>query len=190
MDSDVASRILDQATQIFGRQGYGAASMREIAEASGVTKPTIYYWFQSKEGLFLAAIERQLESLRSLLREVLTLSAGPEERLAVLCRRYIADGVADPDGVRLFLMAEGPREEGRPDIDLLEIHNESLAAIQSLLADGVTSGIWRSDLDPAVASLALLGMLNMQILAALHGMSVPEDLPDQMLRIYLRGVTV
>jgi AcrR family transcriptional regulator len=50
--------ILDVAGGVFARQGYHPASMDEIAELAGVSKPLVYSYFGSKEGLYLAYIER------------------------------------------------------------------------------------------------------------------------------------
>jgi AcrR family transcriptional regulator len=50
--------ILDVAGGVFAREGYHAASMDEIAELAGVSKPMLYAYFGSKEGLYLAYIER------------------------------------------------------------------------------------------------------------------------------------
>jgi AcrR family transcriptional regulator len=58
-----AEHILAVAARLFADRGYDASSMREIAEAAGVTKPTVYYYFQSKEGLFGALLNQGVDSL-------------------------------------------------------------------------------------------------------------------------------
>lgn len=62
-------QMLDAATEIFGKHGYHGASMDQIAEAVGISKPMLYAYFDSKEGLFSACIERAggevIESVRS-----------------------------------------------------------------------------------------------------------------------------
>jgi AcrR family transcriptional regulator len=50
--------ILDVAGRVFARAGYEAAPMDEIADLAGVSKPMLYAYFGSKEGLYLAYIER------------------------------------------------------------------------------------------------------------------------------------
>jgi AcrR family transcriptional regulator len=50
--------ILDVAGGVFAREGYHSASMDEIAELAGVSKPMLYAYFGSKEGLYLAYVER------------------------------------------------------------------------------------------------------------------------------------
>ena len=46
-----ADLIVERAAELFAQKGFAGTSIREIAEAAGVTKPTLYYHFGSKEGL-------------------------------------------------------------------------------------------------------------------------------------------
>lgn len=66
-------QMLDSAAQVFGRRGYHAAAMDEIARACGVTKPMLYAYFQSKEGLYLATVDRMgralVAAVEALLKE-------------------------------------------------------------------------------------------------------------------------
>ena len=49
-------RMLDAAGRAFARDGYHAASMDEIARAAGISKPMLYNYFGSKEGLYVAYV--------------------------------------------------------------------------------------------------------------------------------------
>jgi AcrR family transcriptional regulator len=60
--TDKAEVILEGAMQEFMASGYAAASMDRIAAAAGVSKPTLYNYFQDKESLFIALIEKLVES--------------------------------------------------------------------------------------------------------------------------------
>jgi AcrR family transcriptional regulator len=62
--------IEKQATTLFSDKGYDATSMREIAEAAGVTKPVIYYYFKNKEQLCNHLISSGLEEFRQNLQHV------------------------------------------------------------------------------------------------------------------------
>ena len=53
---EVARQIARAAARLFAERGYDATSVREIVEAAGVTKPTLYYHFGSKEGLAQALL--------------------------------------------------------------------------------------------------------------------------------------
>jgi AcrR family transcriptional regulator len=60
--TDKAAVILEGAMQEFMASGYAAASMDRIAAAAGVSKPTLYNYFQDKERLFIALIKKLVES--------------------------------------------------------------------------------------------------------------------------------
>ncbi len=55
--------LLDCALALFSQRGYDAVSVREIVEAAGVTKPTLYHYFSSKRGLLDALITREASVL-------------------------------------------------------------------------------------------------------------------------------
>ncbi len=57
------AQMLAEARRIFAERGFGATSMDEIAEACGVTKPMVYAYFGSKQGLYLACIEHSAGEL-------------------------------------------------------------------------------------------------------------------------------
>lgn len=75
------AQMVETATRIFATRGYQDASMDEIAAACGVTKPMLYAYFESKEGLFLACTERGAARLRETVRDAVTAISTPELRL-------------------------------------------------------------------------------------------------------------
>ena len=62
--------MVDVASALFAERGFDGCSMDEIAAASGVTKPMLYAYFDSKEGLFAACSARAAEQLQESLRGV------------------------------------------------------------------------------------------------------------------------
>ncbi len=69
-DASSRARLLHAAVEIFGRKGYAGASVREIVEQAGVTKPVLYYHFGSKEGLMMAIIDEAARAVRAVVDEV------------------------------------------------------------------------------------------------------------------------
>ncbi|MHC5703254.1 TetR/AcrR family transcriptional regulator [Streptomyces tirandamycinicus] len=61
-------QMLDAAVQTFGQRGYRPASMDEIAELAGVSKPLVYLYLNSKEDLFTACIRRESAALVAAVR--------------------------------------------------------------------------------------------------------------------------
>jgi len=70
MGRDTRADICQAATEIISTKGYEKASLREIAEAVGITKASLYYHFSSKNELFDAILAPLLTDLRSALDEV------------------------------------------------------------------------------------------------------------------------
>jgi AcrR family transcriptional regulator len=81
--------LLDAARVLFARHGFHGASVDQVAEAAGFTKGAVYSNFNSKEELFLALLERQLDRSVAQLERLLERHA-PDERASAL-----VDGVGD-----------------------------------------------------------------------------------------------
>ena len=76
-----AEKILQVGVHLMATKGYQATSTREIVEAAGVTKPMLYYYFGSKEGLCKAGIRRFSDQFFSRLREKIDEPLDPQESL-------------------------------------------------------------------------------------------------------------
>jgi AcrR family transcriptional regulator len=74
-------QILDAAVQVFSRHGYHNASMDEVSEAAGVSKPMIYAYLGSKDDLFIACIRREAQRLMELITAAVPAGLAPHERL-------------------------------------------------------------------------------------------------------------
>ena len=61
--------ILTTALSLFSERGYHSVGISEICEKSGVTKPTLYYFFESKEGLLKAILDKYYRPLNRLIEE-------------------------------------------------------------------------------------------------------------------------
>lgn len=74
-------QMLDAAVATFARRGYRAASMDEIAELAGVSKPLLYLYLNSKEELFASCIEREAAALTAAVREAVEPGASPGRQM-------------------------------------------------------------------------------------------------------------
>lgn len=105
-DSAKRRQILDGARRVFLAKGFDGASMGEIAKAAGVSKGTLYVYFDSKEALF----EALTHSERSTLAEVLfSLDESEDDVRAVLTRigRSLLDHMIEPDHISSVRMVIG-----------------------------------------------------------------------------------
>jgi AcrR family transcriptional regulator len=102
--------------------------VRAIAEAAGVTCPTLYYYFGSKEGLAQALLVRPMERLLGRLRDLLDEPLEPIERLSRMLEAHFAFSREDPDRARLvYAVMFGPHGGGlAPDVHRFIEGNEAL----------------------------------------------------------------
>jgi len=79
--ADRMRQMIEVAEQVFSARGYAAASMDEIAELVGVSKPMLYEYFNSKEGLLLACIRESRAVLREVTEQATIGAADAEDAL-------------------------------------------------------------------------------------------------------------
>lgn len=82
-------QILDGAHRVFMKMGYDAASMNDVTREAGVSKGTIYVYFQSKEELFAALIERAKGLFTESVRELLAQHPDPDEGLRLFAYAFV-----------------------------------------------------------------------------------------------------
>src|SRR5215469_3284155 len=79
--ADRERQMMSVAEQVFAERGYVAASMDEIADRVGVSKPMLYEYFRSKEGLLVACIRQARAELLNVTSQAVVRSNTPEEKL-------------------------------------------------------------------------------------------------------------
>ncbi|MCT9935078.1 TetR/AcrR family transcriptional regulator [Planotetraspora sp. A-T 1434] len=88
--TDTRTRIQEVAIRLFTEQGYEATSLREIAEALGVTKAALYYHFKTKDDIVASLMDDRMEALDALI-DWAKVQPRTEEARREIIRRYSAD---------------------------------------------------------------------------------------------------
>jgi AcrR family transcriptional regulator len=99
--ADREKQIVDIATASFSERGYLRTSMDEVAERCGISKPLLYEYFGSKEGLFLAAVEQVQAELDKSVAASLRTAITSTETLTSTMRAYFDFADSTP---RFFLL--------------------------------------------------------------------------------------
>lgn len=125
-------QMLDAAVTGFARHGYRAASMDDIAEAAGVSKPLVYQYLRSKEDLFTACIQREAATL------VDAVTAGTIDRAASADRQlwnglcaFFAHTAAHPDG--WAVLYQQARTHGEPFAREVAVMRAEIAELVTVL---------------------------------------------------------
>ena len=95
-------QILARAAELFARQGYSATSMNQVAEACGVSKPSLYHYVRDKDQLLVEIAEGHVAKLNALVDEVKPLQLAPEARVRRLIEAFL-DVYADSQAAHRVL---------------------------------------------------------------------------------------
>ncbi len=95
--------ILAAASRVFAEAGYRTADVQQIAELAGVGKGTVYRHFQTKEDLFLAALDANLRQLIERMHDVRTQNSDPLEQMYAAAHAYLQYFDEHPETVELFI---------------------------------------------------------------------------------------
>ena len=138
--------ILDVATKEFAEHGYSGARVDEIAERTRTTKRMLYYYFGSKEGLFVAVLERAYAAIREAEREVDVEHLDPVAAIRALAELTFDHHEAHPDFIRLVSIENIHRGEHMGE-SLQAINAPAVERIERILTAGRAAGVFRRDVD-------------------------------------------
>ncbi|MGD9724121.1 MAG: TetR/AcrR family transcriptional regulator [Pirellulales bacterium] len=165
-ESAIAGRLLEEAVRLFATKGYGATSTREIVEAAGVTKPMLYYYFQSKEGLLAAAMAHFMNPFHARLREVLSQPLEARELMVELVWAHLDFCQEHKPLARLFYALYFGADDQKNIVDLAQYTEPGHELLMQGVQQGIEAGLLRRGCDEEFA-MALHGMINIWVIAAL-----------------------
>ena len=155
-------KILDEAAELFAREGFDGTSLGSVAEAVGVTKAAIYHYFPNKKEIYEAIIVR---TLKGLLEAVNIAVDGDDEAPEALCRFMTAHAdyfEAHYHGFVTMLVGYGGMENGGLLEEAQELRDAYEELLRRIVLAGIESGRYRNT-DSRSISRAILSMLNWMV---------------------------
>lgn len=149
-------KILTHATSEFAKKGFDGARVDSIALRCKLSKNMLYYYFNSKEGLFVAVLERMYEKLRTQQKDLAVRASDPATALEQLVHHTFNALLDNPEAIRL--MNEENRHKGRhirQSRRMRELYNPLVETIRFILERGSEDGVFRAGIDPAFVYLSL-----------------------------------
>ncbi len=131
-------KILEAALDVFSRHGYRGATLDQIAEEAGLSKPNILYYFGGKEDIHVSLLNQLMESWLEPL-EQLDPDGHPLEEILGYLRRKIEMTRAFPRESRLFaneILQGAPRMGPHLEAGLKPLFDKKCALIQSWIDAG------------------------------------------------------
>ena len=141
--------ILDVATKEFAEKGLSGARIDEIAAATQTSKRMIYYYFGSKEGLYVAVLEEAYRRMRTIEAQLNLDDLSPEYALRKLVGFTFDHHHGNPDFIRLVMSENMQRGEYLARSKLIQKLNVSVIdTLRKLYERGLADGVFRAQLDP------------------------------------------
>ncbi|MET8470130.1 helix-turn-helix domain-containing protein [Streptomyces sp. NPDC006422] len=126
--------MLDAAVRVFGKRGYRAASMDEIAELAGVSKPLVYLYLNSKEDLFSACIRREAKALVDAVRAGVRTGVAADRQLWEGLTAFFTHTAERPDG--WAVLHSQARSGGDPFVaEVVAMREEIVAFVTHLIVE-------------------------------------------------------
>ena len=165
-------QLLDVALVVFAREGYHAASMNDVAEAAGVTKPVLYQHFESKRELYLELLSVVGGRLERAIAAATADAGGPRQQVEAGLRAYFRF-VADERDAFLLLFAGG----SRTDEEFVAVGRK----VEASIARFVAALIDVEGLDEAGRTLLAHGVVGAAEGTSRHWLAHPDDVEPEAL---------
>jgi len=162
-----AEKILHVASKMFAEKGFANVSVRDICRETGTTPPVIYYYFESKKGLFEAVARKQI-TMGDFIRKLSKASESkdPRKGFELFVSTYLSSFPEHTFDVGLYM-----RDSATLDKHSAQMVSEDLERIRALAVGLVERsmglGLFRKT-DSNLATDCLLGMLNRVIFQHIH----------------------
>src|SRR5690349_22074102 len=140
------AEILEVATREFAEHGFSGARVDEIAEQTRTTKRMLYYYFESKEGLYVAVLERAYAGIRAAEQEIDVDHLDPRTAIRRLAELTFDHHEEHPDFIRLVSIENIHRGEHMSD-RLANLNMPAIDLIARILERGRAEGVFARDVD-------------------------------------------
>ncbi|MEE4261416.1 MAG: TetR/AcrR family transcriptional regulator [Desulfobacteraceae bacterium] len=189
MEPNARQRLLDTATELFAEKGYAGTSVREIVDRAGVSKPVLYYYFKSKEGLFYAILDWAADVQQKILNEVFATSGTVLEQFIYFYRR-VSKGVEEYQNLYKMIhgLIYGP-PQGAPEYDFPKYQRHMFDAVKRIYTNGLAAGkVEAADGDEVAFLVLSLIDFSLNMNQVLPELADPQR-PERLLRLAFQGLS-
>lgn len=179
------AKLVDVARQLFAKKGVEDTTMNDIAIASKKGRRTLYTYFKSKEEIYMAVVEAEIEMLYETLRKVAQKDISPEKKILELIFTHLEttktivyrNGTLRADFFRDIWKVEAERK----DFDIKEV-----ALFRKILQEGKDSGIF--DIDDVEITASILHFCIKGIEVPFIRGQIAEELDDETSWRYVKKI--
>jgi AcrR family transcriptional regulator len=174
------SEILSVATLEFAGKGLAGARIDEIAAATRTSKRMIYYYFGSKEGLYVAVLEAAYGRMRQIEADLHLNDLEPVEALKRLVEFTYDHHQSNEEFIRLVMSENVQRGEYLAQSkEIQKLNGSALQTIQDLYTRGLKKGVFKKNLTPleihsAISALTFFNVSNQHTFGLIFKGKTPQ----------------
>ena len=182
------AEILEVATREFATHGYAGARVDDMAALMRTTKRMIYYYFGSKEQLFVAVLEHAYAAIRTAERQVDVDGLDPESAIRRVAELTFDHHESHPEFIRLVSIENIHNAEHVKElVKLVDLSGPVISMLDGILRRGRTEGLFRTDVDAIdvhmmISAFCVFHVANRHTFGAIFG----RDLLDPARRTQYR----
>lgn len=181
-------QILDAAEKLFGMQGFDPTTIKQIGAEATLNPALIYYYFDSKEELYKAVLQRIVTTLTERGTEALETPAAPADMIRALVSTQVEFLLDNPSAPRLFVREMIDHDAKRAEAVVLQLAAGLFHRLCGVIERGQREGVFRQDLEPRYAAVSTISqvvyfMIARPAVAIFFGLA-PGGVPDDTVRSF------
>ena len=179
--------IFHQVVNIFLKKGFQETSMREVAEAAGLGKSTLYDYFKTKDEILVYFFEEQSNDMVEEAQKVALQNLSADKRLRQVMQKYLENLLANKN-LFLKLTAESQRVKMESQKQIQEKRHAYQDMIRALIDEGIREGVFRKVNSLLAARLLISGMSS--VIYGSRTTGTPQEMLKDALDIFLKGIEI
>ncbi|MBI5954736.1 MAG: TetR/AcrR family transcriptional regulator [Chloroflexi bacterium] len=177
--------IFHQVVGVFLKKGFQETSMREIAEAAGLGKSTLYDYFKTKDDILLYFFEDQISDLTEAAKKIALQNIPANERLQQIMKVHL-DLLQANKSLYMKLMLEAQRLKLDSQKQIQMNRHEYQDLLRGLIEEGIREGVFRK-VDSLLAARMLLNTMTPVVFTS-RPTGSPQEMLDETMDIFLKGL--
>lgn len=178
--SKTRERLIEVARELFATKGIEATTMNDIALQSGKGRRTLYTYFRSKEEIYFAVIEGELEYISEEMDKVVQMEVSPDKKIVLIIYKHLSL-IADIVKRNGNLHAEFFRDISQVERARRKFDMEEINTIRSVIREGVARGTFEVDSVNFVADIIHFAVKGLEVPYIYDrvgtGISVEDSMP-------------
>ena len=181
------AEILKAALPLFAEKGFNETSMREVGQAAGLGKSTLYDYFPNKEEILLFFVDQEVQQLTVMAGKIASSGESAAQKLRQILRRQLDHQLANKQlYLKLSLEVQRLGADNRKHVQ--EIRHSYQDRLSGIIEEGIRAGHFRQ-VNPLLAVRTLLTILSSAVFTT-RPTGSPEEMLDQAFNLFFEGLEV